>query len=284
MYTEKSGALAADINTYIPPKGETAVWWLGQSGFVIKAGGFCLVTDPYLSTTLEDMTKDMTNGMRHIRMMPIAVEPSALHCVDYILCSHDHGDHYDGKSVKGLLAGSPGAKVIVPPAAVPSLLRDGIAMEKIIPVGAEDTYTAGTLRISALRAKHNQFDYSQEYGYPYVGYIIRISALTIYHGGDTILFDELPDLLKRERIDIGIMAINGYDDQRIALGFQSNCTYSEAAELAKYAGIRCMIPCHYDMFTANTEQVGKYVNYMNQGKNMPKYLLPVIGEALKISL
>lgn len=284
MYPEKSGTLAADINSYIPAQGEIAVWWLGQSGFVIKAAGFCLVTDPYLSTTLEDATRDMTNGMRHIRMMPIPVAPEMLTQVDYILCSHDHGDHYDCASVKGLLTGSPRAKVIVPPAVVPSLLRDGIDRSHIIPVGTEDIYTDGSLEISAIRAKHNQFDDTQAFGYPYVGFILHLAGKTIYHGGDTILFPQLPELLKRENIDIGIMAINGYDDRRIALGFQSNCTYSEAAELAKYAGIKLMIPCHYDMFTANTEQVGKYVNYMNTQKDMPRYLLPVIGEVLKIKV
>ena len=41
-----------------------------------------------------------------------------------------------------------------------------------------------------------------------------------------------------------------------------------------------MIPCHYDMFTLNTEQIGKFVNYVNNKKGMPDYWIPVIGEML----
>ena len=278
MYVEKSAALAAQINGFRPPEGKIAVWWLGQSGFVVKTPQYCLVTDPYLSTTLEDLTRDLGPEMRHVRMMPVPVAPEALTCVDFILCSHDHGDHYDAASVKGILKGSPNARVIVPPAAAPSLARDGIDPLCVQPVGEGDRFVQEGLEITAIRAKHNAFDYTEAFGYPYVGYIIRTAGRTIYHGGDTILFDELPGLLRAQNIDIGFMAINGYDDARIRVGFQSNCTYAETAELARAAGVRLVIPCHYDMFTANTEQVGKFVNYMNAGQDMPAYLVPVIGE------
>ena len=149
-------------------------------------------------------------------------------------------------------------------------------------VGKEDTATQEGLEISAIKAKHNHFDYTEEYGYPYVGYIIRTGGVTLYHAGDTILFDELPELLKRQGVDIGIIPVNGYDELRIKTGFQSNFMYNEAADLAKYAGVKVMIPCHYDMFTANTEQIGRFVNYINGQEGMPKYLLPIIGEALMI--
>lgn len=195
---EKSSELAAAINTEVPGKDEIYLWWLGQSGFVIRTEKYCLVTDPYLSTTLEDSTKDMGPEMRHIRMMPIPVLPEKLTDVDFILCSHDHGDHYDAATVSGILRGSPGCRVIVPPAAAPSLLRDGVPEEKIIRVGEGDMFTIPDLEVTAIRAKHNQFDYTPEYGYPYVGYIIHTGGVCIYHAGDCILYDRLKDELKRQ--------------------------------------------------------------------------------------
>ena len=282
MLIEKSRKLAEQINAYRPPKDRLAIWWLGQSGFVVRSQRYSFVFDPYLSTTLEDATKEMVPEILHIRMTPIPVLPEELTGVDYIICSHDHGDHYDAASVKGLLQGSPAAKIIVPPAAVPSLIRDGIERERIIPVGEGDRYCQEDMEVTAIRAKHNQFDESPEYGFPYVGYFVKTEGRTLYHGGDTILFDELPQLLKERKIDVGFMAINGYDDVRIKAGFQSNCTYQEAAELAKQAGVKLMIPCHYDMFTANTEQVGKFVNYMNSHPDMPAYLVPVIGQPFTV--
>lgn len=258
------------------------IWWLGQSGFLVKSRSLTFVIDPYLSTTLEDITKDMGPDMKHVRMMPVPVEPEKLSGIDYIFCTHDHGDHYDRASVKALKQGNRNAKLIVPPALKPSLIRDGFLQQDIIAVGTEEMFKTDYLTVTAVAGKHNEFDYSEIYGYPYVGFIIRMDDICIYHSGDTVLYDKLPDLLKNQHIDIGFMAINGYDDVRIKAGFQSNFTYQEAAGLAEYAGVCLMIPCHYNMFTVNTEQIEKYVNYMNESDHMPKYMLPVIGEALII--
>ena len=282
MYVEKSKELACQINSFVPEKGKIAVWWIGQSGFVVKTSKYCFITDPYLSTTLEDATINCGPEMKHVRMMTIPVEPDEITCADFILCSHDHGDHYDAESVKGILKGSPQCKVIVPPAAKPSLIKDGICESKILVVGTEDKYEQDQLEVTAIKAKHNKFDYSEEFGYPYVGYFIQTNGVCIYHAGDSILFDELPELLRTKNIDIGLIPINGYDDLRVKTGFQSNFMYNEAADLAKYAGVKVMIPCHYDMFTANTEQIGRFVNYMNANEGMPKYLVPVIGEPMII--
>ena len=35
-----------------PRAGSVAVWWLGQSGFLLKSAGVTLVVDPYLSEHL----------------------------------------------------------------------------------------------------------------------------------------------------------------------------------------------------------------------------------------
>jgi L-ascorbate 6-phosphate lactonase len=279
---EKSKNLANAINSFVPEDGKLAVWWIGQSGFVIRTPKYCFVTDPYLSTTLEDATVNCSPEMKHVRMTPIPVSPEDITCVDYILCSHDHGDHYDAVSVRALLNANPSAKVIVPPAAKPSLLNDEIPKDRIFSVGTRDRYQQPELEITAIQAKHNNFDYTEEFGYPYVGYIIRVQGITIYHAGDTILFEELPEMLKAENIDVGLIPVNGYDDARVKAGFQSNFLFDEAADIAKYAGMKLIIPCHYDMFTVNTEQIGRFVNYINAEKNMPKYLVPVIGEPLII--
>lgn len=280
---ERSKVLADRINSFVPATGTIAIWWLGQSGFVIRDHDYCIVTDPYLSTTLEDLTKDFGPEMKHIRMTPIPVNPWDLHCVDYVICSHDHGDHYDRASVEGILEGSPNCKVIGPPAVIAACLKDSISKERLISVGTEDEYTLGGLKITAMKAKHNNFDYSDEYGFPYVGYFIRLGSTCIYHAGDTILFDGIRELISKENVDIGLIPINGYDDQRVKAGFQSNFKYSEAADLAMDTGIKMMIPCHYDMFTANTEQVGNFVNYINSVRGMPAYKIPVIGSPLIFS-
>ena len=39
-----------------------------------------------------------------------------------------------------------------------------------------------------------------------------------------------------------------------------NLNCKEAAELGKAIGAKCVIPCHYDMFTFNTADVNDFIN------------------------
>ena len=118
----------------------------------------------YLSTSLEDMTRN-SPVIQHIRMMPIPVQPSWITCVDYILCSHDHKDHYDKDTVIPVLKANPGARIVVPFSARPSLLEDGISEDDILACQAGKKLIAGNICIEAIPGKHNGFDYSTASGY-----------------------------------------------------------------------------------------------------------------------
>ena len=61
----RSGAaLSKEIASAEPADGSVSVWWLGQSGFVLKAGRVTVVVDPYLSEHLTHKYE----GHRHGRM------------------------------------------------------------------------------------------------------------------------------------------------------------------------------------------------------------------------
>ena len=51
-----------------------AVWWLGQSGFLIKAPGGVLLFDPYLSDSLTE--KYAKTDKPHVRLSELVACPS----------------------------------------------------------------------------------------------------------------------------------------------------------------------------------------------------------------
>ncbi|WP_101909214.1 MBL fold metallo-hydrolase [Marasmitruncus massiliensis] len=274
--------LSLAINNTIPENSEVLIWWLGQSGFIIKSRDVCLAVDPYLSTTLEEATKNQP-WKRHIRMGPLAVYPNQLHCIDYILCSHGHRDHYDPATIDGLLQGNPNAKLIIPPAIVPTVKKNGHASKEIIGLGVGEVYAAGTLTIQAVKAKHDAFDWTPETGYPYEGFLIDIASSRIYFAGDTVCYEGMSEELAGDKIDLAILPINGCSEELLELGFASNMTYEEAANLCHTIGAEQMIPCHYDMFTINTEQVGRFVNYANTMQERIRYWIPVVGDVYSLT-
>lgn len=278
---EKMVLLTNEINQTLPMEEEILIWWLGQSGFIIKTNEVCIGIDLYLSTTLEDATVNQPWN-RHVRMTPIPVIPQNIQCLDYICCSHVHGDHYDPATLRFLLQGSPHAKIILPSAVISQAIADGFSKNSLIPLGTKDKFVDRKFEILGIPAKHNEFDYTEEHSYPYLGFLLKLKNQWLYHAGDTIFYEDLPKILQPYSIAVAMLPINGWTEELIAKGFASNLTYKEAVNLCEEAKVKCVIPCHYDMFPINTEQVGRFVNYMNQREHRIPYLIPVIGDIFSL--
>src|SRR5215217_6226005 len=77
------------------------VWWLGQSGFLLKWQEKYLLFDPYLSDSLS--VKYQHTDKPHVRMSEPAIGPAALNFVDIITSSHNHNDHLDADTLVPIL-------------------------------------------------------------------------------------------------------------------------------------------------------------------------------------
>ncbi len=254
-----------------PAAGELFFWWLGQSGFLVKTSTLSLVVDPYLSTTLEDATRDQ-DWKRHIRMMDIPIQPSLLGGIDYILLSHAHRDHYDPESVSGIRQASPQCAIIAPRTLVPRLEAEQGG--RIVGLDDGMEWRDGDLSIVGVRAKHNDYDHQEGLGYPYLSYAVSLCGHTLFFAGDTVDHEALRSFLGDCGPELAFLPINGYTQELIEKGFASNLNFSEAVAVAKGARVGITVPCHYDMFTINTEQVGRFVNEANRRRL--RYLIPTL--------
>ena len=79
---------------------------------------------------------------------------------------------------------------------------------------------------------------------------------TVYHSGDTVLYDGLVEKLRPFKIDLTLLPINGRAPERRVAG---NLWGREAAWLAKEIGAKLVVPCHYDMFEFNTATPDEFV-------------------------
>src|SRR5688572_32707476 len=92
----------------------THLWWLGQSGFLVKFGSRYLLLDPYLSDSL---TKKYANTDKpHVRMTERVVAPERLDFVDVVTSSHNHTDHLDPETLDPLLRANPKMDLVIPEA------------------------------------------------------------------------------------------------------------------------------------------------------------------------
>src|SRR5207302_6515942 len=107
----------------------------------------------------------------------------------------------------------------------------------------------GDFEIMGISAAHEQIERDEQGRCRYLGYLVRFGGWTIYHSGDTVLYDGMVERLRPWAPDVALLPINGRASERRVAG---NLDGREAAQLAHAMTARLVIPCHYEMFTFNT--------------------------------
>lgn len=225
------------------------LWWLGQSGFLVQWQGRHLLFDPYLSDSLT--AKYAQTDKPHVRLSARVVAPERLDFIDVVTSSHNHTDHLDAETLRPILQASPNAALVIPEAN-----RDFVAErlhlpDPSLPVGMDDgtTITLGGITLTGVPAAHETIERDHAGRCRFLGYVAQLGPWTIYHSGDTVLYENVAERLRPFQPHIALLPINGRAPERRVAG---NLDGVEAARLARDIGAGVVIPCHYDLFAFNT--------------------------------
>ena len=220
-----------------------ALWWLGQSGFLLSHAGKCLLFDPYLSDSLTAKYADTDKP--HVRLSTRVVDPAWLDFVQVVTSSHNHTDHLDAETLRPILAAAPAAKFVLAAAnvdfAAQRLGRD--ARSRFVPLADGERATLAPFTVEAVPAAH------EEQSPLFAGFVVTVGPFRIYHSGDTVLYPGMAERLRPFAVDLALLPINGRAPERHVAG---NLDGLEAARLAHAIAARCVVPCHYEMFEFNT--------------------------------
>jgi L-ascorbate metabolism protein UlaG (beta-lactamase superfamily) len=253
-------ALRDEIASTTPPSGCLALWHIGQSGFVVKAGRTTLLIDPFLSPS--------TDRLRRTWEPPLT--PDDLAGADYVLCSHDHLDHLDPFTVQGVAAAAPGARFVVPVGLRPRLEELGIGPERVIGAEVGTSHEEGPLVLEAIPAAHGDrvepvaeyaWEPDPQVGHRFVGFLVTTGGVRLYHAGDTTIYPGMEARLESVNVDLALLPINGRDWYRERQGIVGNMNEKEAADLGHAVGADVIVPMHYDMFAGNPGNPGWFAEY-----------------------
>jgi len=248
--TEFSGDLAEYLQT---PASTGELFWLGQAGFLLRVRGLRLLVDPYLSDSLAEKYKGAARP--HIRMMPPPITVNDLGEVDLVLSTHAHTDHMDPGTLRPLFAACPRARFVAPRAVrAQALERSGLGADRLITMDAgEIIEPLPGVRVTASRAAHEGLDLDAEGHHNFLGYVIDIGTLRLWHSGDCIPFDGLVPEVRALAPQIALLPVNGRRPELSNNGVPGNFTLDEATEIAADIGVSTMIAHHYGLFDFNTE-------------------------------
>jgi len=189
--------------------------WFGQSAFQLRTdAGQVVFIDPF--------------------RVPARAGPA-----DLILVTHPHQDHYDRKSIEGLRKED---TVIV--------LPRSCAEPGQLALAAGESLRTGPFTVKGIAAYNLTRRFHPESG-GWLGYMIDVEGLQIYHAGDTDLIPEMKDLCP----DIALLPVGGL----FSMGGRA------AAEATGVMKAALCIPMHYGMFLGGRGAGARFVRRRGVG-------------------
>lgn len=246
---QKDDTLLDDIETARKDTSNTLyTWWLGQSGFLIISSGKTILFDPYLSDSLTRKYADTDKP--HTRITEVVIDPSKLTGIDIITSSHNHTDHLDQETLAALFESNPDSQFIIPEANR-AFIATRMGCDPDWPIGLNDSESIEVDSVSfhGIASAHDELKTNEKGEHHFMGFVIQLGPWTIYHSGDTRLYEGLEERLNNFTLDLAFLPINGFKAERRVAG---NLNAEEAAQLAADCDIATTIPHHYDLFEFNT--------------------------------
>jgi L-ascorbate metabolism protein UlaG (beta-lactamase superfamily) len=216
--------------------------FLGHSGFVVTSGNKRIAIDPY----------NVSEGVEK---------------VDFVFITHGHYDHCSIKDIQKLV--KKGTIIITPADAQSKITKIEDVQMEVIEVGDELEFGNGNgFKVEAIAAYNVGKDFHSKAD-SFVGYLLKIGGLIIYHSGDS---DNIPEMQR-------LSGYGKHGNNFIALLPVSGTyvmTAEEASEVASLLNVDLAIPMHYGAgVVGNLEDAQRFVKLCSQ-KNINAKILEKI--------
>lgn len=209
--------------------------WLGHSGFLI-------------------------NNSKKIYIDPYNI-PENSEKADIILITHSHYDHCSFEDINKII--QEGTKIIMPADCQSKITRfeTPIKME-VIQQGQE--LDLGNLKISAVPAYNidKQFHPKDD---AWLGYLIKMNDVLIYHAGDTDVIPEMQKLTGHRQEGKEFIAL-------LPVGGRFTMSAEEAAEAANIIKPTLAIPMHYGSIVGTEKDAQDFVEFCREKEINAKIL------------
>jgi L-ascorbate metabolism protein UlaG (beta-lactamase superfamily) len=228
-------------------EGDLGVTWLGHAGFLVQIGGLNVAIDPNWA-----LWHGPVKRVRHPSLLL-----SDMPKVDLVLITHAHFDHLHLPSLRALARGQP----VIAPKGVGTLMK-GSGFGRIIELETWQKVRYRGLTITLTPARHWGARYIHDTYRHFGGFIIEFDGRTVYHCGDSAMFDGFGEIANRHPVEIALLPIGAYD---CPSGRPVHMNPEEALDVFQMIGAQKMIPMHHDTFPISGEPLHEPMERLVRG-------------------
>lgn len=163
---------------------------------------------------------------------------------DFILSTHPHFDHFSEEDIKKICTQNTTLIVVKELENKATQLKP----KKVISVSPEQSFNLENISFETVRAYNINKNFHPKAN-NWVGYIININGIRLYHAGDT---DFIPEM-KNIKTDIAFLPIGG----------TYTMNYKEAADAANSFNPSVAIPIHYGSIVGTKADAQNFVKNLN---------------------
>lgn len=221
------------------------ITYLGQMCYLIETSDTRIVTDPYLSASVD--------GPDSKRKYPAPTTLCEL-LPDIIVISHPHGDHLDPESLAPFYRLRRRSYTLVPAPSAEKICGLGgepVPMRAPAPAEWGDSFRLGEVSVTPIPCAHTELHRDEAGDFCELSYLIEAEGKRVFFGGDMSIYDGLPEALEAIRPDAMLLPVNGRDWFRTSRNIIGNLDSNEAAELASLCRTGLFIPGHHDLYDKN---------------------------------
>ena len=166
---------------------------------------------------------------------------------DLVLVTHEHFDHFSPEDLAKVTNGN---TFLVLSKSIQGQLPTSVKAREVKYVGVGEEFEAEGIKVRTVAAYN--IDKFRSPGVPfhpndgrYVGYILTIDGVTVYHAGDT---DNIPEMKEIKGLDVAFLPVSG----------TYVMTWEEAVVAAKILAPKLAIPSHYSDVVGSVEDAKNF--------------------------